>query len=374
MQNFSPNILVLFGYRPTAREIGASPQSNKSRPRAIFAAFSTLFTLLLFLTACSTSTSSPDQPTDSTTADSTTDPVAESEVIFRPRSKRSTGVGITSTINNPANVFGLDPSSSPSSSANLPAAAINPFADPASAPSTKPTTTTASNPPTSNTWTIALATFRGDAAEQSAQAFLQQIRSVPSLSDAFVERRGQGIIVALGRFSGPGTPEGAAALNRVHTTVIDNKTPFATAFLAPPDTQGAVGTIPEYNLARARQLFGKPAEWTLQVGLYGLADPSKRPTESDLKEIRQRAEEAVLKLRREGELAFYYHGRERSTVTIGIFDDQAAGAVQGIAESQTLRAARGRFPYNLLNGAAIRTRQGGREVLQPSVVVRIPTE
>ncbi|MBL0871350.1 MAG: hypothetical protein IBJ18_12330 [Phycisphaerales bacterium] len=330
-----------------------------------------LILALFALPACSTSPSSPDQPTSPTAADST-DTAAESEVIFRPRSKRSTGVGITSTINNPANVFGLDPSS-PSSSANLPTAAVNVFTDPSSSPSTKPTTTPTAAPP-SNDWTIALATFRGDTAEQSAQAFLQQIRSVPSLSEAFVERRGQGVIVALGRFSGPGTPEGTAALNRVHTTIIDNKTPFVTAFLAPPDSQSQQGTVPEYNLARAKQLFGKPAQWTLQVGIYGLADPSKRPTESDLKEIRQRAEEAVLKLRREGELAFYYHARERSTVTIGIFDDQAAGAIQGIAESQTLRSARERFPYNLLNGAAIRTRQGGRDVLQPSVVVRIPSE
>ncbi|MBN8644360.1 MAG: preprotein translocase subunit SecG, partial [Planctomycetes bacterium] len=43
-----------------------------------------------------------------------------------------------------------------------------------------------------------------------------------------------------------------------------------------------------------------------------------------------------------------------TTVTIGIFDDQSAGAIQGIAESTTLRAARERFPYNLLNGAANR--------------------
>lgn len=371
MQNFCPYILVLFGYRPKARQIGASPQSNKSHPRAIFAAFSTLFALILLLPACSTSANQPDSTTTTTT--NAADPAtSESEVIFRPRSKRSTGVGITSTVNNPANVFGLDPSSS-SSSANLPAAAINPFADPATSSTPTPTATPTTSPAASD-WTIALATFRGDAAEQSAQAFLQQIRSVPSLSGAFVERRGQGIIVALGRFSGPGTPEGTAALARVHSTVIDNKTPFATAFLAPPDSQSQQGTIPEYNLTRAKQLFGKPAQWTLQIGIYGLADPSKRPTDSDLKEIRQRAEEAVFKLRREGELAFYYHGRERSTVTIGIFDDQAAGAVQGVAESQTLRAARERFPYNLLNGAAIRTRQAGREVLQPSVVVRIPNE
>lgn len=372
MQNFCPHILVLFGYRPPTRQIGASPQSNKSHPRAIFAAFSILFALLLLLLpACSTSANQPDSTT--TTADAADPAASEAEVIFRPRSKRSTGVGITSTINNPANVFGLDPSSSSSSSANLPAAAINPFADPSTSASPTPTPALPTSPAASD-WTIALATFRGDAAEQSAQAFLQQIRSVPSLSDAFVERRGQGIIVALGRFSGPGTPEGTAALARVHSTIIDNKTPFATAFLAPPDSQSQPGTIPEYNLTRAKQLFGKPAQWTLQIGIYGLADPSKRPTDSDLKEIRQRAEEAVLKLRREGELAFYYHARERSTVTIGIFDDQAAGAIQGVAESQTLRAARERFPYNLLNGAAIRTRQAGREILQPSVVVRIPNE
>lgn len=382
MQNFCPDILVLFGYRPTAREIGASPQSNKSTPRAIFAAFATLSLLLsplIALPACSTaSPSAPDQPAAPSAADATTVPAAESEVIFRPRSKRSSGLGITSTsssaITNPANVFGLDPSSSPPSSANLPAAAINPFPDPSSSATPTPPATAPTTSPAATDWTIALATFRGDGAEQSAQAFLQQIRSVSSLSDAFVERRGQGVIVALGRFSGPGTPEGTAALNRVHSTIVDNKTPFATAFLAPPDSQSQQGTIPEYNLARAKQLFGKPAQWTLQVGIYGLADPAKRPTESDLKEIRQRAEEAVLKLRREGELAFYYHARERSTVTIGIFDDQAAGAVQGIAESQTLRSARERFPYNLLNGAAIRTRQGGRDALQPSVVVRIPNE
>ncbi len=373
MQNFRCDILVLFGYRPTGQEIGASPQSNKSNPRALFAAFSTLFPLLLFaftLPACSSDPSSPTP--DQANAISPADQAAgESEVIFRPRSARSAGVGITSSssINNPANVFGIDPSSNASS---LPTAAVNVFNDPSA--STASTAPKPPAPPAATDWTIALATFRGDAAEQTAQAFLQQVRAIPSLSDAFVERRGQGVIVALGRFTGPGTPEGTAALNRVHSTVIDNKTPFATAFLAPPDSQSQPGTIPEYNLARAQQLFGKSAQWTLQVGIYGLADPAKRPTETDLKEIRQRAEEAVLKLRREGELAFYYHGRERSTVTIGLFDNEAAGALQGSSENPTLRSARERFPYNLLNGAAIRTRQAGRDVLQPSVVVRIPND
>lgn len=221
-------------------------------------------------------------------------------------------------------------------------------------------------------WAIVLTAFRGDGAQAAAGQALAEARAV-GLAEAYVEVRGENVIVAYGRFSAPDDPAAADALQRVRGLTVRNEQPYAGAFLAPPFTV-QLGSRPEYNLLTAKARYGEDALYTLQVAVYGRED-LPRPTEDDLKEARKSAEEAAAKLRQEGELAFYYHGPNRSMVTVGIFtlddfDPQTPGY-----QSTRLIETRKRFPHNLYNGAGIRiTRPGQKPHLQPSPLVNLPTK
>ncbi|MBX9737888.1 MAG: hypothetical protein K2X32_13280 [Phycisphaerales bacterium] len=223
-------------------------------------------------------------------------------------------------------------------------------------------------------WTIVLSAFRGADAVENANRLQQQVRVTPELRDAFVEQRGQSVILGLGRFAQASDADAKRTLEMVHSLSgtaagsTEVQRPFASAFLAPPDVPTLVGGRPEYNLTQADREFGKDALYTLQVGVYGNVDPKKQATPADVAEFRRLAEEGATRLRKEGELAFYYHGDTKSMVTIGVFGNDAVGKT----EPRALRELRLRFPHNLYNGAGIRVRRAGQEVVQPSVMVKIP--
>lgn len=226
-------------------------------------------------------------------------------------------------------------------------------------------------PSPAESWVIVLAAFRGEGAQAQATAALNEARFSAGLSDAFVEARGENVIVAYGRFTGPDAPEAADALQRIRSLTVAGVQPYAGAFLAPPFTV-KLGSRPEHNLLTAKELYGKDALYTLQIGAYG-RDDLPNPTEDDLKEARRAAEEAAAKLRQEGELAFYYHGPNRSMVTIGVFNSDDFDPQTPGYQSRRLQEARKRFPHNLYNGAGIKvTRPGRKPHLQPSRLVNIP--
>jgi nucleoside-diphosphate-sugar epimerase len=133
------------------------------------------------------------------------------------------------------------------------------------------------------------------------------------------------------------------------------------------------GALPQFNLAKAKEQFGeKAALYTLQVGVYGRRD-LPNPKEADLKEVRKTAEEAAAKLRKEGELAFYYHGPTMSMVTIGVYDEKDFDPQIPNFESQRLREAKKRNPLNLYNGAGVKIKpKGSPATMQPSGLVEIP--
>jgi hypothetical protein len=83
-------------------------------------------------------------------------------------------------------------------------------------------------------------------------------------------------------------------------------------------------------------------------------------------EIRKAAEGAVKALREQGDQAFYFHGPERSMVTVGLFPT---------AEDAAIRAIQKRFPSHMINGQL--TTNAKSEQLngpkgQPSFVVTVP--
>src|SRR5690606_5020743 len=130
--------------------------------------------------------------------------------------------------------------------------------------------------------------------------------------------------------------------------------PFEDAIITPPAYTG-LGEHPEYDLRRARESLTNAA-YTLQVGFYGV--PGKLLSEllsKDQQEIRRAGEQAAVTLRREGELAFYYHGQTGATVTVGVFSAEDIDLLKQY-ESLEVKALRERFPYNLVNGKELRQR------------------
>lgn len=229
-------------------------------------------------------------------------------------------------------------------------------------------------------WSIVLVAFTGDTQDENAELGLAKVVNNAGLTQAFVEKRDRATVIAYGRYAGPDDPAAVADLERLRTLRVDGQEPFAAALLAPPDPRHLAGSLPELDLRNAKQLFGKDrALYTLQVAIYGRGDRSPA-TPEEIAEFRKAAEQAAVLLRRDGELAFYYHAAERSMVTVGVFgqDDYEPLHRQGI-ESYELMQARERHPLNLLNGKGIRERIPGTKDnapnsfrLQPSNLVAVP--
>lgn len=232
--------------------------------------------------------------------------------------------------------------------------------------------------PLNRAWSIVLVVFRGEDQAQLARLALAKVRSEGRLPDAYIEKRGDSTAVAYGQFESANSPEAVNELKRVQEMVVGTQQPYQFALLSPPVNKPMEGSIPEYNLVTAKSLMGADALYTLQVGVYGRQDLD-RPTESDLAESRKAAEQAVIRLRQEGEQAFYYHGPRMSMVTIGIFDEHDFDPQVPSYKSPRLTDIRKRHPYNLYNGTGITENKPGRrqgltveQKLQTSTLVKIP--
>ncbi|MDX2117177.1 MAG: hypothetical protein SFY96_03230 [Planctomycetota bacterium] len=235
----------------------------------------------------------------------------------------------------------------------------------------------AADAPNAGKWVIVLATINAEGEDAANQA-LTFARSSVGFSDAYVTRRGSVRVVALGAFDSYEDANATKELLRVRGASVGDVRPFAGAFLSPPLMRGEPGNIPDLDLRNARKIFGNDAKYTLQVCVYCRPD-RVTPSKEELAEFRKAAEAAALELRRGGELAFYYHGPERSTVTIGLFNNNDLQGPDG-EESEDIREARRKHPYYLVNGMGqrqvVRDAEGKKKNtdLKKSVLVEVPKQ
>lgn len=185
-------------------------------------------------------------------------------------------------------------------------------------------------------------------------------------------------MIAFGHYQSPDDPQARADLKKIRAIAVDGGFPFADAFLAPPSGEILRGANTEFDLRNARKNHGgKRAAYTLQVGAYARPD-RKAPTPDELKEFRQAAEKAAAELRREGELAFYYHGPNSSSVTVGVFSAEDIDPKSPTGVPPALKDARAKHPNHLLNGKGVNEKTGvgpdGRPVFRPqaSMIVAVP--
>lgn len=212
------------------------------------------------------------------------------------------------------------------------------------------------------TWAILLGAFAGPGSDRNAATLASLADRQGSMPGAFVEKRGEGYAALYGSYEDPGTPQARKDLAAARAVEIGGARPFEAAIMAAPAVTGAAGSTPEWDLRNVKQLQNaRKGAVTLQVGIYGRSD-GQRPSDSERAEYRKAAEEAVKALRDQGEPAYYFHGPDRSTITIGVFPDERDPRIGELKK---------RFPNNLLNGQlAANSRAGARG--QPSFTVGVP--
>lgn len=222
----------------------------------------------------------------------------------------------------------------------------------------------------SEAWSIVIVSFsipEGASATDpqtrlQAEDALRRVRET-GLHEAYLERRGRRLVLAYGRYPGPEDAAAQRDLELVRGIEWRGGNPFAGAAIVPP-AGAVIGDHPEYNLLTVKERFGEAAKYTLMVANYSRLD-RQQPSKRDLAQFRDSAEEATLVYRRGGEQAFYYHGPNSSSVTMGVFGDEVLDADRG---SQLLDDLRRRHPHMLINGAGLKT--NGR--LEPTKLVGIP--
>ena len=208
-------------------------------------------------------------------------------------------------------------------------------------------------------WAVMLERFTAPQHATMATARRDQLEAALGRSDLQVRTTSSGSAILLGSYASASDPAAQRDLRWAQGLVVGNGRPYQRAFLAPPEVGGS-GAQPEFNLASAKARHGKSAIYTLQIGVWELPDRERAKRE---------AEREVIRLRQEGQQAFYYHGRQRSMVTIGVFRASDYDAVTG-AIDPSVRAAQAAFPHNLLNGETYRA--AGERRFVASALVRIP--
>lgn len=150
--------------------------------------------------------------------------------------------------------------------------------------------------------------------------------------------------VSLGRFTDPAGRDAQAMLRRVREVEIGGNRLFTSA--------GFVAAGGGTRIFDPLDLQQYTNQYSLQIGFYDASFPGDR---------KAAAEEAARTLREEGEQAYFYHGRHRSLLTIGLFsrsdfetvNDPAGGGFTVDRYGPRVRELRKKYPYNLGNGITL---------------------
>lgn len=223
-------------------------------------------------------------------------------------------------------------------------------------------------------WSIVLARVSSGGMDRAGE-MLRAAQDAARLDGAYIDQRPDGLVIAYGDYLA-NDEKAQRDLERVRKIEIGGSRPYAGAIIVPPSSEELRGSNPAYDLRTVKRRYGKQAVYTLQIGVYGRAD-YQAPSAEDLASFRRAAEEAVRDLRANGETAFYYHAPARSMVTVGVFGEKDFDSTTlPPYQSLKLKAAREKFPHNLLNGAGInetvRMESGKVTRLQSSQLVAIP--
>lgn len=210
-------------------------------------------------------------------------------------------------------------------------------------------------------YAIKVQSFEGADRYRRANDMMRRLAS-KGVGGLWLRETGQGVTVYRGRFETKTDLDAQRQLLETREIEFDGLKPYESIGIV---TLSGGKEVEQRDPADLRAYAGY---YTLQIGYY---DQEYGP------DFRKAAEAAARELRGEGEQAYYYHGRYRSMVTIGLFTDDdfdRAGAVH-VYGPRILELQR-KYPYNLGNGRTIvQTFREGKKVEQreqASSLVRVP--
>jgi len=212
----------------------------------------------------------------------------------------------------------------------------------------------------SSGWGIQLATFEGNRRFTQAHRLVAFLKEKTAIQDAWVHDAGTHVVVLLGRFENPSSQEAQDELHRIRQMEIESTRRFEKAQLV-PFGQAVQSAVMPADLSQFAGMSG----YTLQVAVFDAAGGPK---------YREAAETYCRQLREQNEQAYFYHGPNRSMVTVGLFEESDLVQTGVLKEyGPRIREVQQRFPHNLVNGSTVVESAGGQVIgNQPSTLVHLP--
>ncbi len=209
-------------------------------------------------------------------------------------------------------------------------------------------------------WAIRLASFAGLDQQNQAQQLIEELNRI-NVNDVWMTDEDGYTHVNRGKFNDPTKPDVQSALRQSRMLKVGNDRPFTAARLVAARPAMEV-TASDMDLKRYRD----QGLYSLQVAVY---DDTAGPN------YQQLAEQAAANLRQDGDQAFFYHGKFRSMITVGLFTyDQAWLKRMNVGDtySQQVLKLQEKYPFNLFNGRTVIEKVSGQKVReQPSFLVQV---
>lgn len=212
---------------------------------------------------------------------------------------------------------------------------------------------------------IALNRVEGPNHAALAAEHAEELRRASGM-DVWTQDEGNQTLVYSGRYEAPDAPAAQADLQRWQA-MVNGRRVALPAVMVVPIAEATRSLMPQYDLKLVHR--NDPGKiYTLQIGFYD---------EEFGEGFRRAAEEAAAVLRRDGEEAYYYHGPQRSSVTIGTFGPDAVSVHEATGiplYAEYVDALQKRYPHNLANGRTLQETRGNVVTTQSSFLVRIPQD
>ncbi len=214
------------------------------------------------------------------------------------------------------------------------------------------------------TYSVQLATFVGPDRQSDVISMIRQLRTETELTDLWVADTGEQSLLQIGRFRSPSDLDARFALRAARDAKIDGEKLFPNAQVLPIQTgYGDPGV--ELDPHDLRQFAGTPDYHTLEVAIFTPANGA----------FRAAAQKLADQLRKKDHDAYFYHGPNASSVTIGLFtrdDWDLVGTTE--VYGPRIQALRAEFPDLLVDGEKRERIEGDpTQGNEPSKIVRVPS-
>ena len=213
-------------------------------------------------------------------------------------------------------------------------------------------------------WAIQVETFEGSSRFRRASDLIRRLTNRNAVTDLWFQDHQGKITVYRGRYDNLTDLDAQRALMQTRAIEDNGEKPFENVELI---SLGGGNQSQPLGSSDLRSYAGQ-GFYTLQIMFY---DPDFGP------DYRDAAEQAAATLRTEGNKAYFYHGPNRSMVTIDLFTDadfDQDGPVR--VYGPRMLAVQEKFPNNLANGRTLlETISDGAKSekrAQPSFVVKVP--